>query len=160
MRITIITTIFLTLLLVFTNNYSYARFQPYFASIKSSKANVRTGPNMRYPVKWIFVKKNEPVEVVSKFEQWRKIRDKSGDEGWVHTSIISGNRYVIIIGSSMQPLYKEADNNSNIIATLEPEVRAKLYNCQKKFCQIIIDKYKGWVDRSKLWGIYANEILK
>ncbi len=68
---------------------------PRFVSIKFNEVNARTGPNKDCPIEWVFIKKGEPVEVVAEYDQWRKIRDIKGEGGWVHSSVISGNRLVI-----------------------------------------------------------------
>jgi SH3-like domain-containing protein len=130
---------------------------PRFVSIKSSEANIRTGPNVRYPVKWVFVHKGEPVEVVAEFEQWRKIRDKQGDDGWIHESMLSGKRQVIITGDKVQLLYRQPDYTSSPIVKVEPEVRAELRSCHKDWCRIQVTSYKGWIERKFLWGIYSHE---
>jgi len=40
---------------------------PRFASMRSDEVNVRAGPGTRYPVEWVFQRKNMPVEVVAEF---------------------------------------------------------------------------------------------
>jgi SH3-like domain-containing protein len=133
---------------------------PRFVSIKSSEANIRTGPNVRYPVKWVFVRKGEPVEVITEFEQWRKIRDKQGDDGWIHESMLSGKRQVILIGDKSHLIYKKADMTSPPLVKLEPEVRAELHGCHKEWCRIESSGYKGWVERKFLWGVYNKEEIE
>jgi SH3-like domain-containing protein len=133
---------------------------PRFVSVKSSEVNVRAGPNYRYPIKWVFVKKGEPVEVIAEFEQWRKIRDKQGDEGWVHETMLSGRRYVIIIGDKSSVVYQKADLNSKPIFQVEPDVRADLLECSKEWCRIQASQNKGWIERKNLWGVYSNEEIE
>ena len=135
-------------------------FQNYYASIKSGEVNVRIGPNVRYPIQWIFVKKNEPIEVVAIFEQWRKIRDINGDEGWINASMLSSKRYAVTIGDAKIILYKKADKNSSIIAEAEPGIRASLLKCKEEMCNIEIGKIKAWVLRKNLWGLYKDEEIK
>src|SRR3546814_6401586 len=36
---------------------------PRYVSLRSDEVNVRSGPGVRYPVKWVFVQKDMPVEV-------------------------------------------------------------------------------------------------
>src|SRR5436853_89841 len=85
---------------------------PRFVSTRASEVNMRTGPNVRYPVRWVFVKKGEPVEILAEFEQWRKIRDHQGDSGWVHETMLSGKRYVILEGADIHLLYKKPAKTS------------------------------------------------
>lgn len=133
---------------------------PRFVSIKASEANIRTGPNVRYPVKWVFVRKGEPVEITAEFEQWRKVRDKQGDDGWIHESMLSGRRQVIITGDKAQIIYRKSDYTSPAIVRVEPEVRAELYACKLDWCRIEVDSYKGWIEKLHLWGVYSHEEIE
>ena len=63
---------------------------PRFVTLRSDKVFVRTGPGVRYPIKWVFQKENLPVEVIQEFDTWRQIRDRDGEEGWIHQSLLSG----------------------------------------------------------------------
>ena len=69
---------------------------PRFVSLRSNKVFVRTGPALRYPIKWIYTREGLPVEVVQEFDTWRKVRDKDGEEGWIHSSLLSGKRHAVI----------------------------------------------------------------
>lgn len=130
---------------------------PRFVSIKSSEANARTGPNVRYPIQWVFVSKGEPVEILAEFEQWRKIRDKQGDTSWMHKTMLSGHRYIIVVGDKLQVLYTLADRNSPPLLRIEPEVRGELISCTSEWCQVEIANTKGWLEKKYIWGIYQNE---
>ena len=69
-----------------------------FVSLRADEVNVRAGPGVRYPVKWVFVRKLMPVEVIAEFDTWRKIRDWEGAEGWVHRAMLSGRRSIVVTG--------------------------------------------------------------
>jgi SH3-like domain-containing protein len=130
---------------------------PRFVSIKANDANIRTGPGKRYPLKWQISRKNVPVEVLTEFEQWRKIRDVSGDEGWVHQSILSGNRYIIL--ESEQIMRRSDSKSSRPTAKLEAGVIARLKTCTPEWCQIEVNEVAGWVPRKSVWGVYTHENL-
>ena len=131
---------------------------PRFVSIKSGEANIRTGPGKRYPIKWEVTRKNMPVEVITEFEQWRKIRDISGDEGWVHQSMLSGTRFVIL--ESAQILRRSDSPSSRPTAKLESGVTARLKTCTEEWCEIQVNDVSGWVPRSEIWGVYPHETLR
>jgi SH3-like domain-containing protein len=133
---------------------------PRFVSIKSSEANMRTGPDVRYPIKWVYVKKHEPVEIIAEFEHWRKIRDKQGDVGWVHENMVSGKRFIVIIAEQKVLVLNKPKNDAKGVFWIEPEVRAQLLTCEKDWCKIQSNDMKGWIDRKQLWGIYKDEIIK
>ena len=56
---------------------------PRFVSLKAEKVNVRRGPSSDHPVAWVFQRKGLPVEIVAEFENWRRVRDSEGEEGWI-----------------------------------------------------------------------------
>lgn len=129
---------------------------PRFVSIKSNEVNARSGPTTKSSIEWVFVRKGEPVEIIAEHEQWRKIRDISGAEGWIHSSVLSGKRSVIIIDSEAG--FTKAPNlNSRVIAKLMPQVRCILKKCKKDFCQIQCKDYKGWLPKKAMWGVYNND---
>ena len=69
---------------------------PRFATTRSDPINVRVGPGTDYDIAWVFLKAGQPVEIVQEFDTWRKIRDVEGAEGWVHQSLLSGNRAAFV----------------------------------------------------------------
>jgi SH3-like domain-containing protein len=145
---------FISVLIIST--ISLAGVLPRFASLKSNETNLRTGPSKNYPIKWVIKSKGEPVEIVSEFEQWREIKDKDGDSGWVHESMLNGTRYVVVVRDSSQFLYRNDDSDKKI-AKINHGVRARLLKCNENRCYISLEKYKGWIIRDALWGIYKNE---
>jgi SH3-like domain-containing protein len=132
---------------------------PRYVSLRSEEVNVRTGPGVRYPVEWVFNRRNMPVEVVEQFEHWRKIRDIEGTEGWVHQSMLSGKRHAIVTGD-VRSLRRRPEAGSPEVARLEPGVIAQLIECQGQFCRVEAGGIKGWLPRAEFWGVYPSETLK
>ncbi len=62
---------------------------PRFVSLKAEKVNVRRGPSSDHPVAWVFQRKGLPVEIVAEFENWRRVRDAEGEEGWILQNMLS-----------------------------------------------------------------------
>jgi SH3-like domain-containing protein len=131
---------------------------PRFVSIKSNEVNTRVGPGDNYPIKWVIVKKALPVEVVEEYQHWRKIRDVSGDEGWVHSAMISGERSAIILNKNWE-VKSKPELTSKTIATIEKGVVVGLNKCSNEACEVRIGKVDGWLPRAALWGIYKNEMV-
>ena len=142
------------------------KFTPYYASIKSGEVNVRRGPNPRYQIDWVFKKKGEPVEVIAQFEHWNCIRDLTGDEGWVNSSMLSKKRTAIIKSDqitntkSYAKLYRKPEASSRVFANIESTKRVALEQCLKQWCKIKVNNISGWIEKSYLWGVYANEEFK
>ena len=133
---------------------------PRFVSLRSDKVFVRTGPALRYPIKWIFKKEGLPVEIIQEFDTWRKVRDSDGEEGWIHQSLLSGNRSVLIQSQDAVALSRDPEHTGEKVALLEPGVVAVLSRCQGTLCEVSAGGYKGWAPRNLLWGIYENEELQ
>lgn len=131
---------------------------PRFVSIKSGEANVRTGPGMEYPIQWIYVKPGLPVEIVAEYEQWRRIRDIQGDEGWVHRALLSGRRTVIVTRSN-QRLLKSPRDDGTALASIEQGVVADVMDCKEFYCRVKADTYRGWISKQSLWGVYPAETI-
>lgn len=129
---------------------------PRFASLAADEVNVRTGPNLRYPIKWILTKEGLPVEIVREFDTWREIRDIEGGTGWVHKSLLSGKRTVVVQGH-MRTIYKKASVDSRPVAKLEPGVVADIDLCEETWCRLKAAGYKGWLRREHVWGVYPDE---
>lgn len=133
---------------------------PRFASLKSDDVNVRTGPGPRYPVDWKFVRRDMPVEIVAEFETWQKIRDWEGTEGWVHQSMLSARRHVLVTGDKLQELYRKPEDAATVVARSEPGVIGQLQQCESNWCRVQMRKVTGWVRRDVIWGVYADEDMK
>lgn len=129
---------------------------PYFASLKTSKINARCGPGVSYPIEWVYIKSNTPVEVLEEFEHWRKIRDVQGDEVWVNKTTIGKRRMAIVIVEKI-PMFEEANEKSPPVANLAKDVQFELKKCDMGWCQVKIDDLKGYVQTSGLFGVEDSE---
>ncbi len=132
---------------------------PRYVSLRSDEVNLRTGPGARYPVDWVFKRKNLPVEVLAEFEHWRKIRDVDGTEGWVHQSMLSSRRYAVVVGET-RALRRQAEPTAPSVARVERGVLGQIVECQDRWCRLDVGGFKGWLLRSEIWGVYPNETLK
>ena len=132
---------------------------PRFVSLRAERVYVRAGPAMRYPVKWVYKRDHMPVEIIQEFENWRKIRDFEGDEGWVHSSLLTGDRTALVRAEDMIPLREGFSGDARMVARLEPMVIARLDKCIESWCRVKTGSYHGWVERNFLWGIYDDEDL-
>lgn len=133
---------------------------PRFVSLRSSSVNLHVGPGGQYPVEWRYIRAHLPLEIIAEFDTWRLVRDITGTEGWIHQSLLTGRRFVIIANTT-QNLRSSSDSRSSVIARLEPGVIAKVVECDTKWCRIDVrsnvGNYRGWLERSAIWGVYPNE---
>jgi SH3-like domain-containing protein len=134
---------------------------PRFVSLRSDEVNLRAGPGQRYPIDWIYSRKDLPVEVIAEFEAWRKIRDWQGTEGWLHQSMLSGRRMMVVMGG--QRTLRASDSESaDALALVEPGVLGRLLQCPRNrdFCRVEINQIQGWFKRDEIWGVYKGEWIE
>lgn len=132
---------------------------PRFVSLRSDKVFVRTGPALRYPIKWVYKRQGLPVEIIQEFDTWRKIRDRDGEEGWIHQSLLSGKRHAVIVGDLTTFMFKKPESTAKKLAILENGSVLALKKCDAFWCQGEIEGFSGWVERKSLWGIYESDEL-
>lgn len=131
---------------------------PRFVTLASNEVNLRVGPGVRYPIKLVFKKEGLPVEIIKEFDVWRQIRSFDGEKGWVHQSLLSGKRGVIIKGAE-ETIYKDPGYNAKPVVKLEQGVIAALGGCHMDWCQLKVAGYKGWIEKQNIWGVYPDEIV-
>jgi len=129
---------------------------PRFVGLRSKSVNVHVGPGGQYPIDWHYTRQNLPVEVIAEFDMWRQIRDSEGAIGWVHKSLLTGKRHVMILQKNRK-LFHKPDVKANVIAIAEPGVLGRLLECHQEWCRIDAQGYKGWIKRRFLWGVYPHE---
>jgi SH3-like domain-containing protein len=133
---------------------------PRWVSLKASKVNLRDGPSLDHPVRWVYVREGLPVEIIAEYEVWRRIRDADGTMGWVHKAMLDGRRTVLVRGGDNAALREEPAEAAGIVAYAAPGVIAKLEACAGDWCEVKADNYEGWVRRDRLWGVYPTETVE
>jgi SH3-like domain-containing protein len=133
---------------------------PRYVSLKSDHVNVRAGPTKDNDVAWVYTKAGLPVEITAEFENWRRIRDSEGAEGWVYHSLLSGRRTAVVTmkhKDDLAQLYSSADTESAVAARLQAGVVAQVKHCAAGWCHVAGDGFDGWIQQQRLWGVYADE---
>jgi SH3-like domain-containing protein len=136
---------------------------PRFVSLKADRVTVRGGPDKDHDVAWVYTRAGWPVEITAEFENWRRVRDSDGAEGWVYHSLLSGKRMAAVQLKSktdLAPLYQTPDLHSAVTARLQVGVLALVKHCTGTWCQISGDGFAGWVEQSALWGVYPGEKIE
>lgn len=133
---------------------------PRYVSLKSDHVNVRAGPTKDNDVAWVYTKSGLPVEITAEYENWRRVRDSEGAEGWVYHSLLSGRRTAVVTMKAKDDLaaiYDSADPNSPVVAWLQAGVVAQVKRCKGGWCRVIGAGFDGWIEQQRLWGVYADE---
>src|SRR5499427_4491448 len=105
---------------------------PRYVSLKSDHVNVRAGPTKDNDVAWVYTRSGLPVEITAEFENWRRVRDSEGSEGWVYHSLLSGRRTAVVTmkrKDDLASLYESADEASAVVARLQVGVIAQVKKC-------------------------------
>ncbi len=132
---------------------------PYFASLASGKVYMREGPTFRHPVLWIYRRKGLPVEVLARYDVWRRVRDVDGATGWIHSAMISDVRTVVVTAKAPAPVRRSPDPRSPILALAQYGVVAKLEACTSAACEIDAAGTDGWIEKREIWGIRTGEVF-
>ena len=137
-------------LLIFFLTNSYSNNNTYM-SLKNKKVNVRYGPGLDYPIKFVFNKKNYPVEIIDEKENFRKILDFKKNSGWIHRSQLKKSSSFITLDTII--LFSNSTKFSRPIAKMEPGRLLNKKKCNLNWCRVETGEYKGWVLKESLWGL-------
>ncbi|MCJ7873054.1 SH3 domain-containing protein [Phaeobacter sp. J2-8] len=130
---------------------------PRFVSLKANEGNVRRGPSLSHRIDWVFKRRDMPLEVTAEYGHWRRVRDREGAGGWVHYALLSGSRTVIVENDYLE-LHSRADAGAPVAARLERGVIARLGDCNLEWCRLTSGGYKGWAEKTALWGVSPDKI--
>ncbi len=132
---------------------------PRFVSLKADEANVRRGPGTTHRIDWVFKRRDMPLQVTGEFSNWRRVADRDGAGGWVHYTLLSGVR-TVMVERDLAPLRARPDASAPVNAHVEAGVIARLGECRTGWCRIAADGYSGWVEQAALWGIAPGEVVR
>jgi len=130
---------------------------PRFVSMKASEGNVRRGPSLTHKIDWVFKHRDMPLQITAEHGHWRRVEDRDGVGGWVHYSLLSGTRTVIIEQDALLLLSKP-EVQSPAKAKLEIGVVARLGKCTKTWCRLNADGHRGWAPKTAFWGVKPDEL--
>ena len=137
---------------------------PRFVSLKSDKVNVRKGPSTDQSIVWVFSRAGLPVEVIAESDNWRRVRDSEGADGWVFHSLLSARRTVLVApwakGEDRVRLYSSKSTSSRAVAELQSGVLGNVVTCDGSWCELSVDDYSGYAEQDQLWGVYRGEEIK
>lgn len=130
----------------------------YFASLRASETNIRSGPGSNYPVKYSFKIKNLPIKVISEYDNWCEVEDYEGSRGWVAQNLITKKRHLMTYSKNKIIEMRATKNiNSKIIYHLENYVIGEYLKCENSWCAIKINNRKGWIEIADLFGVSDDD---
>ena len=133
-----------------STNCLFANQNNYYVILKNNKVNVRYGPGLNYPIKYIYKKKNLPVKVIDKKENFRRIIDFKKNNGWIHTSQLSKIKSFILLED--KTLFSKPTKYSKPILIISKGRLLLVKKCKAKWCKVKTKKYIGWLESKNVWG--------
>jgi SH3-like domain-containing protein len=133
---------------------------PRWASLRTDEVNLRHGPGTRYPIDWVYKRRDLPVRILREFEVWRLVEDQDGIKGWVHQATLMGRRDFVVTGGQ-RTLRAAAQVDAAPVALLKPGVIGRIRACeaQSPWCDVQIGDYRGWLQRDEFWGTFDDEAV-
>lgn len=135
------------------------REPPYFASISASRANMRTGPGRNFPASWLYQRAGLPIRVIEIYENWRKIEDPDGTQGWMLVNLLSSERTAMVRGE-IATMHEQPSAGSRIVYRVEPGVSGRISQCGQGWCRLDVRGRAGFIGVGSLWGVGAEERIR
>jgi SH3-like domain-containing protein len=132
---------------------------PYWASIASGQAMTRTGPGKNYPGVWLYQRRDLPVRVVKKYDNWRLIQDPDGAQGWMLVTLLSDSRTAMVRPGAPRPVRVGPYDGAKVRYMAEPGVVGRISKCSDGWCRIEFDKRDGFIRVSDIWGVSDGEAV-
>jgi SH3-like domain-containing protein len=132
------------------------RDTPYWASISSGKAMMRTGPGRNYPATWLYLRADLPIKVIETYPNWRKVQDPDGETGWMLQRLLSDTRTALVTGDEPRPMLESPNGSSKARYLAEPGVVGRLSNCSEGWCLLNVGGREGYIRTAHLWGVDAG----
>jgi SH3-like domain-containing protein len=132
---------------------------PYWASIASGQAMTRKGPGRNYPGIWLYQRRDLPVRVLKRYENWRLIHDPDGAEGWMLVTLLSDKRTAIVKPGEPRPIRSEPSATGPVKYRAEAGVVGKIDHCKSGWCRISVGSREGYIQTSDIWGVDPNEVV-
>lgn len=132
---------------------------PRFVSLKGNEGNARRGPGLTHRIDWVFTRAGMPLRVTAEFENWRRVEDFEGAGGWVHYSLLSGVRTALVT-LDMAELRDAPSDSAGVVAQAEMGVIGRIAECLPDWCRVVLDGQRGWLPKSAIWGVKADETIE
>lgn len=129
---------------------------PRYVSLKGNEGNARRGPGLTHRIDWVFTRAGMPLKITAEYENWRRVEDHEGAGGWVHYSLLSGVRSVLIT-LDMAEFRVTPDATATVVAQAEMGVIGRVLECNADWCRVALEGQRGWVLKSAIWGVMADE---
>lgn len=132
---------------------------PRYVTLKGAEGNARRGPGLTHRIDWVFTTSGTPLRVTAEFENWRRVEDFEGMGGWVHFTLLSGVRGIIVT-QDMAEFHVLPDLASPLSFQAEAGALARIISCSKDWCRVRAGGERGWAPKAAFWGVDAEETIE
>ncbi len=129
-----------------------------YVSQRTDKAYLREGPTYAHKVLWIYRHRGYPFAVIAEFDVWRRVQAADGTVGWMAASMLSDQRTVLVTGKGRAQLFEKPEGGK-VTALADPGAVARLVACTLNSCHVRSEQVDGWIAKSRVWGVEANEVF-
>ena len=129
-----------------------------YVSQRADKAYLREGPTFAHKVLWQYRHRGYPFAVIAQFDTWRRVRAADGTEGWMSAAMLSDQRTVLVTGKGRAKITADAEGGK-VVALADPGAIATLKSCTRDACRIRGEQVDGWISKSHIWGVDADEVF-
>lgn len=133
------------------------RQTPYWASISSGEALMRSGPGKNFPGLWLYRRADLPIKVLETYPSWRRIQDPAGTIGWMQVNLLADQRTAIVTGEVPRPLHETPSDSASVRYRAEPGVVGRLSGCAGEWCRFDVGGKAGFVRKAHIWGVDREE---
>jgi len=136
------------------------RALPYWASIATGDALLRTGPERTFPAIWRYRRLDLPIQVVKIYGNWRRIREADGTEGWMLATLLSARRTAVVTGQGLAALRSSPVDGAPVNWQAEPGVVGRISHCENGWCLFDVGGKKGYIPVTRIWGVAPGETVE
>jgi SH3-like domain-containing protein len=129
-----------------------------YVSQRPDKAYLREGPTYAHKVLWVYRHRGYPFAVIGEFDTWRRVLTVDGTQGWMSASMLSDQRTVLVTGKGRVKITADAQGGK-VVALADPGAIANLRSCTRDACRIRGEAVDGWIAKSRIWGVGADEVF-
>ena len=132
---------------------------PYWGSIASGEAMMRTGPGRNFPGVWLYKRRDLPIRVLRLYPNWRYVEDPDGVRGWMLVSLLSARRTAIVRGTEPRPIHAKPDETSRVRYNAQPGVVGRVEDCKDNWCHFQAGQREGYIRVTDIWGVSEGETV-
>lgn len=159
-KLLVLATVTLSVLATAAAADAQERKLPYWASIATGDALMRTGPERTYPATWRYRRRDLPVKVIQVYGNWRRIREQDGTEGWMLSTLLSASRTAVVTGQMPASMYSAPSNSASLNWQASPGVVGKISKCESGWCLFDVAGKKGYISFDRIWGVDPGESVE